>query len=140
MTLNEYIEKVKAENNITYTTKEIANYIRDCARKQKEGDCAVLDDETVKNLILTYDPSKAPKKEIKATVVSSENKKTAEEIQKEAIADAEARAKKKAEDKARVEADKKWIEEEIERKKKQKKEEEDKKRGWEQMGLGFWNV
>lgn len=116
MTLNEYIDKIKAENNITYETKDIANYIKDCARKQKEGDCAVLDNETVKNLIVTYDPSKAPKKEIKATV-SSENKKSVEEIQKEAIAEA-----KKEEPKA------------------EKPKKEEKQRDWEQTSLGFWNV
>ena len=110
MKLNEYIDKIKAEYKIPYETKDISRYIIDCAHKQKEGNCAVLDDETVKNLIVTYDPSKAPKSNIAATVQMAE-------IKKEAVAEA-----KKEEPKA------------------EKPKKEEKQRGWEQMGLGFWNV
>lgn len=122
MTLNEFIEKVKVENNITYPTKNISSYIIECARKQKEGSCAVLDDETVKNLIIGYTPDKAPQTEVKAKVVSSADAEkkveqarvNAEELNRKAVEEAKARAEEKPK--------------------------EEKKRDWEQMGLGFWNV
>ena len=120
--LDELIEKLKAEYNIEYSLANIKAFVRECAYKVKEGDYSAIDDETVKNLILAYRPELKPKKAVQA--VSSENKKSVEEIKQEAIAEANKRAE---------EMQKKAIEG-------AKKRQEEKKRDWEQTSLGFWNV
>lgn len=63
MTLEEYIERVKVENNIPYTTKEIKDHIVSKARKKLDNKSGGIDDETVKQWILEY----KPKGEDKAT-------------------------------------------------------------------------
>lgn len=65
MTLTEYIEQIKLENNIQHETAKIAKYIVSKARKQpRESSCAAVDNETVKKWILEYSPDK-DEKEVK---------------------------------------------------------------------------
>ena len=58
MTLTEFIDRIKLENNIQFETKDIEQSIIRKARKVKTGNCAAVDDETVKQWILEYDPEK----------------------------------------------------------------------------------
>lgn len=56
MTLNEFIEKVKSENNITYETEDILDQITDKAKEHLNGKDGGIDDETIKEWILNYNP------------------------------------------------------------------------------------
>ncbi|MBR2578018.1 MAG: hypothetical protein IKE38_03705 [Erysipelotrichaceae bacterium] len=68
MTLNEYIEKIKLEHNIKYSTQAIENYVTDKARELLKSRSGAVDDETVKAWILEFDPKKEDEeKEEKAT-------------------------------------------------------------------------
>ena len=57
MTLTEYIDKIKLENNIQYDTQDIEKHVKEMAKKEptKNG-CAVVDDETVAKWIIEYKP------------------------------------------------------------------------------------
>ena len=76
MTLTEFIERVKLENGIQFDTKDIEKSIVEKARKAKTGNCAAVDDETVKKWILEYKPGEKkeekkaePKEEAKTVAV-----------------------------------------------------------------------
>lgn len=47
MTLNEYLAKIAAEKGITYDESKAIRFITDKARAIKDGNCAVVSDETV---------------------------------------------------------------------------------------------
>ena len=65
MTLNEFIEQVKSENNITYETEDILDQITDKAKEHLNGKDGGIDDETIKNWIMNYDPNYKPVKKNK---------------------------------------------------------------------------
>lgn len=75
MTLTEYIDQIKLENNIQHDTAKIAKYIVSKARKQpKDNGCAAVDNETVKKWILEYSPDKDEKKDEKKVKVEDKVK------------------------------------------------------------------
>lgn len=57
MTLTEYIEKVKLENNISYPTENIEQYIMDKAHDKAVHNVAAVDDETIRQWIIEYRPT-----------------------------------------------------------------------------------
>ena len=75
MTLEEYIEKVKIEYQLTYDSKDLKEKIFEEARKVKKGNVACLSNEDVLKIILNFVPSS--KEETKPV----ERKKNEEEIQ-----------------------------------------------------------
>lgn len=58
MTLREFIDKLKFENNIEYSAEEMENYVTDKARDLLHNRNGAVDDETVKAWILEYSPEK----------------------------------------------------------------------------------
>ena len=73
MTLTEFIDRVKLENSIEFETKDIEKAIVSNAQKLRSGNCAAVDDETVKKWILEYKPGEKkeePKKETKTETVA----------------------------------------------------------------------
>lgn len=61
MTLTEYINETLKAYNLKFKASEIEGYLYDKAREVKKGNCAVVDDETVKEWIINYDPEKRGK-------------------------------------------------------------------------------
>ena len=56
MTLIEFIEQIKKENDIAYKTEDIEKQIMDKAKKQLNNKDGAIDDETIKEWILNYNP------------------------------------------------------------------------------------
>ena len=56
MTLKEYIEKVLQEYNLNHKELDVERYINSKARDHAVGNVAVIDDETIKEWIINYDP------------------------------------------------------------------------------------
>ena len=54
MTLNEFVERLKVENNIMFETKDIIDAVVDEARKNTKDNYACLTDDEVKNIVLNY--------------------------------------------------------------------------------------
>lgn len=108
MTLLEFIEKVRAENNISASAKELAAMINKRAKAAAGASSSIgIDDETVKEWILSYNDWKA--EEDKGAVAREKEKAEkqaafdAEQAKKKAEKEAEARAKAEAEEKAKRE-------------------------------------
>ena len=51
MTLIEFIEQIKKENDIAYKTEDIEKQIMDKAKKQLDNKDGAIDDETIKEWI-----------------------------------------------------------------------------------------
>lgn len=90
MTLHEFIDKVTAEENINTATKDIAEYVKDKARKEAVHGCAVIDDETVKNWVLECREG-VPKKKDPDRIDVKPKKDKIEKLKEEAIKDAQSR-------------------------------------------------
>ena len=56
MTLIEFIEKIKVENNIAYKTEDIEKQIMDKAKKKLNNKNGAIDNETIKKWIVSYKP------------------------------------------------------------------------------------
>jgi hypothetical protein len=56
MTLTEYITATLKNYNLTFKPGDVEAFLYDKAREVKKGNCAVVDDDTVKDWILNYDP------------------------------------------------------------------------------------
>lgn len=68
MTLKEFVERIKLENNISYETNDIIKFITKEAEKQQENNVACISDEDVKNLIINFKgviKKEKPKEEVK---------------------------------------------------------------------------
>lgn len=68
MTLKEFVERIKLENNIAYETNDIIKFITKEAEKHKENNVACISDEDVKNLIINFKgeiKKEKPKEEVK---------------------------------------------------------------------------
>ena len=87
MTLKEFIEKVKAEENIPTDTDDIKNYVTGKARKQASRGVAVVDDDTVKNWILECREGIPKDSDVKTVNV--------EELKEKAVREAEERQEKR---------------------------------------------
>lgn len=76
MTLREYVELIKLEHNINFDTNKIIKHVTDQARKQKEGNVAVLSDDDVKQLVINYreDETEQPKEEKKVEKVKEDER------------------------------------------------------------------
>lgn len=57
MTLKEYIEQVLKDYNLKHTVLDVERYLNNKARDQAVGNVAVIDDETVKEWIINFDPA-----------------------------------------------------------------------------------
>lgn len=104
MTLLEFIEKIKAEHNISTSTGNLEKMINKRARAAAgQANCVAIDNETVKGWILEYEGWKADddKKAEEAAKLKAEF--DAEQAKKKAQREAEARAKAEAEEKAKRE-------------------------------------
>ena len=58
MTLEEFIDKVIADYGLAFDKKAVREHIMDEARKVATGNIACVDDDTVKEWILNFDPTK----------------------------------------------------------------------------------
>ena len=108
MTLLEFIEKVKMENNIQTSIKDLEALIYKKAKEEAGRSNSVsIDDETVKNWILNYEElaSDEEKKaaELRKKREAEKAEFDAEQAMKKAQREAEARAKAEAEEKAKRE-------------------------------------
>lgn len=75
MDLTEFIDKTKVELGIKYPTKDIEDYIRAGARKIAKNNCAVINDEEIREWILQYTPEdsdKAKEEKEDKTILSPE--------------------------------------------------------------------
>lgn len=108
MTLTEFIEKVRAENNIPVSVKDLEVMINKRAKAAAGASSSIgIDDETVKQWILSYDEWK--KEDDKGAVARTKELAekqaayNAEQAKKKAEKEAEERAKAEAEEKAKRE-------------------------------------
>lgn len=108
MTLLEFIEKVKMEHNIQTSIKDLEVMINKRAKAAAGASSSIgIDDETVKQWILSYDEwKKEDDKEADARAKEKAERRAAydaEQAKKKAEREAEARAKAEAEEKAKRE-------------------------------------
>lgn len=81
MTLNEFVERLKVENNIMFETKDIIDAVVDEARKIQKDDYACLTDDEVKNIVLNYKgKTKEDNKKDDKVEVKDDSKKQNEQV------------------------------------------------------------
>lgn len=81
MTLNEFVERLKVENNIMFETKDIIDAVVDEARKNTKDNYACLTDDEVKNIVLNYKgETKKERKENEKVEVKDDSKKQNEQV------------------------------------------------------------
>lgn len=68
MTLMEFIQNTLKAYSLKFSENDVKRYIMEKARAECQGSSIAIDDETIKEWILNYDPAKAPapKAEVKA--------------------------------------------------------------------------
>lgn len=68
MTLLEFIQNTIKAYSLKFNENDVKRYIMEKARAECQGSSIAIDDETIKEWILNYDPAKepAPKAEVKA--------------------------------------------------------------------------
>lgn len=106
MTLTEYITATLKNYNLNFKAKDVEAFLYDKAREVKKGNCAVVDDDTVKDWILNYDPDYKKKKSQEAAAEVAENNTVVEK--KNAVIKAqqkEAKEKAKEPEKKKVAKD-----------------------------------
>lgn len=65
MTLMEFIQDTLKAYSLKFSENDVKRYIMEKARAECQGSSIAIDDETIKEWILNYDPAKAPKAEVK---------------------------------------------------------------------------
>lgn len=81
MTLNEFVERIKVENNIMFETKDIIDAVVDEAKKIQKDNYACLTDDEVKNIVLNYKgETKKERKENEKVEVKDDSKKQNEQV------------------------------------------------------------
>lgn len=73
MTLTEYITATLKNYNLTFKPGDVEKFLYEKAKEVKKGNCAVVDDDTVKDWILNYDPDYTKKKSQAAAATVAEN-------------------------------------------------------------------
>lgn len=66
MTIQEFIKKTLDDYSLPHDPTSVLNSIKDKARAQAKNGVAAIDDETVKDWILAYDPNEKPAVQPKA--------------------------------------------------------------------------
>lgn len=74
MTLEEFVEKVKIENNIKHKTLDILKFINDKANKKLNNKPGAIDDETIKDWILKFNPNKTDEDDDSNLVIEPKKK------------------------------------------------------------------
>lgn len=106
MTLTEYITATLKNYNLTFKPGDVEKFLYEKAKEVKKGNCAVVDDDTVKDWILNYDPDYKKKKSQAEVAKVAENNAVVEK--KNAVIKAqqkEAKEKAKEPKKKKVEKD-----------------------------------
>lgn len=63
MTLNQFIKETLQAYSLKFEEQDVERYIYRKAREECKGSSIAIDDETIKEWILNYDPAKEPKTE-----------------------------------------------------------------------------
>lgn len=77
MTLTQFIQDTLKAYSLEFKENEVERYIMQKARAECKGSSIAIDDETIKEWILNYDPAKAPAPAPKAEVKAVEKPKPA---------------------------------------------------------------
>ncbi len=75
MTLMEFIQDTLKAYSLKFSENDVKRYIMEKARAECQGTSIAIDDETIKEWILNYDPAKAPAPAPKAEVKAVEKPK-----------------------------------------------------------------
>lgn len=73
MTLNEFIEGLKKDYKLQKSVDQIRQIIISKAHKEAKGNCAVIDDDTIKDWIINADTEAVPEKPIPAAVTTAKS-------------------------------------------------------------------